>query len=324
MFGSKNKIFYRTDNFNCCATSIELNDVDGEIKEIFDWWHFINGDRANTFREKEVDFQFVSENASWTYISYCSRKETGKEIRLAMPTEHFESYVFCNANNVNIRENYEKDYTKHKVIGQIFKGDILKVLEKKDGWTKIHTCELNLNEKEKEITGWVLGKYLQQVPPIQATEKKIETTKENGKSSYQVVKFNETLKKAKQGDINAQLLIGSMYYKSEVVKQSYKESFNWVKKAANQGNTFAQCLISSMYYKGEGVEQSYNEAFKWAKKAADQDDAIAQYLIGNMYANGIGVTQNSTEALKWIKKAADKGNAEAINALRLISEQTQN
>ena len=78
---------------------------------------------------------------------------------------------------------------------------------------------------------------------------------------------------------------------------------------AKDGDTDAMLLLGTMYATGEGVIQDYKEAFKWFRKAAELGYVKAMYRLGGMYANGRGVIEDDKEAVKWYRKAAELGNA---------------
>ena len=48
-------------------------------------------------------------------------------------------------------------------------------------------------------------------------------------------KVDELSKKAEQGDVEAQVELGDMYYFGEYAEQDYKKAFEWYTKAAEQG-----------------------------------------------------------------------------------------
>jgi len=106
-----------------------------------------------------------------------------------------------------------------------------------------------------------------------------------------------------QGDANAQLQIGSMYYSGYGAPQDYREALKWYRLAAEQGLAGAQLSLGFMYERGEGVPQAdqqrnYQEAVKWYRLAAEQGRAGASFALGRMYANGFGVHQSIEEAEK--------------------------
>ena len=89
----------------------------------------------------------------------------------------------------------------------------------------------------------------------------------------------ELIKKAEQGDANAQFNLGVCYYFGKSVVQNYKEAVKWYTKAAEQGDAAAEYNLGVFYYRGEGVPQDYNEAVKWWTKAADQGNEAAQRAL---------------------------------------------
>ena len=72
-----------------------------------------------------------------------------------------------------------------------------------------------------------------------------------------------------------------------------------LKAQAKNGNMDAQEKLGSMYYEGKGVVKDFMEAVKWTKLAALQGLPLAQYHLGYLYYNGYGVMQDYKEAVKW-------------------------
>ena len=77
------------------------------------------------------------------------------------------------------------------------------------------------------------------------------------------------------------------------------------RKKAEQGNVFAQFILGDTYATGDGVPKDAVEAVKWYRLAAEQGYAAAHYTLGVMYDNGDGVPKDQTEAVKWFRKAAE-------------------
>jgi TPR repeat protein len=71
-----------------------------------------------------------------------------------------------------------------------------------------------------------------------------------------------------------------------------------IRAKADQGNAEAQLKLGIMYYQGEGVSPDHAEAAKWLRKAADQGNAEAQLKLGFLYHEGDGVPTN---AMQWQK-----------------------
>ena len=65
------------------------------------------------------------------------------------------------------------------------------------------------------------------------------------------------LERSVQGEPDAQLNLGAMYFNGQGVRQNYGEAVKWFSRAAEQGNAPAQYNLAVMYSKGEGVPQDY-------------------------------------------------------------------
>lgn len=119
-------------------------------------------------------------------------------------------------------------------------------------------------------------------------------------------------KAAEQGSLDAQFLLGGMYYYGQGLKRDYAEAAAWFRKAAEQGNAVAQYYLGHIYSEGqEGVPKNYAEAVKWYRKSGEQGYAPAQSDLGGMYDKGQGVKRDYAEAVKWYCKAAEQGHADA-------------
>ena len=143
-----------------------------------------------------------------------------------------------------------------------------------------------------------------------------------GKDAYVRGDFQTALKNwkplAEQGNIEAQINLGVMYYKGVGVTQDNKEAVKWYRLAAEQGYARAQHNLGFMYDKGKGVTQDNKEAVKWYRLAAEQGYARAQHNLGFMYDKGKGVTQDYKEAMKWYRLAAELGLASAQHNLGVM------
>ena len=92
---------------------------------------------------------------------------------------------------------------------------------------------------------------------------------------------------------------------------------------AKQGDANAQWVLGVMYSKGEGVSQNYNEAVRWARLAAEQRHPTARYNLGMIYENGLGVQKSLIEAEKWYRLAAELGNQPGIEALARLTRESK-
>ena len=56
----------------------------------------------------------------------------------------------------------------------------------------------------------------------------------------------------------------------------------WCEKAAAQGNVQAQTVLGLLYYQGKGVKQDYTKARAWWEKAAAQGNNVAKKSLQDM------------------------------------------
>jgi outer membrane biosynthesis protein TonB len=73
---------------------------------------------------------------------------------------------------------------------------------------------------------------------------------------------------------------------------------------AEQGDVNMQLLIGSIYDLGQGVPQDDAEAVKWYERAANQGSAKGQYQLGALYARSAQV-KDPFQGYKWLTIAAD-------------------
>jgi TPR repeat protein len=83
---------------------------------------------------------------------------------------------------------------------------------------------------------------------------------------------------------------------------------------AEQGNVDAQFILGMMYFSGLGVAQDAVQAAAWLRKAADQGNADAQFILGEMYGTGQGVPQDYVFAHMWLNLAASRAVEQAYQA----------
>ncbi len=128
-------------------------------------------------------------------------------------------------------------------------------------------------------------------------------------------------KSAKQGNTDAQYMLGYMCETGLGVLKSDKQAIYWYTKSANQGNAAAQNNLGLMYNNGQGVLKSYKQAIYWYTKSAKQlgdSAAYAQNNLGLMYEFGHGVLKSYKQALYWYTKSANQGNAKGEYNLGLL------
>lgn len=96
------------------------------------------------------------------------------------------------------------------------------------------------------------------------------------------------------------------------------ESIGNILRRAVDGDVSAQLVLGRMYSEGQGVAKNPGEGVNWYMKAAATDNAEAQYWLARAYDTGIGVVENKVEASVWYQKAALNGSQDAVNALERL------
>lgn len=118
--------------------------------------------------------------------------------------------------------------------------------------------------------------------------------------------FNELLKRATEGDPNAQYLAGHHYRRGVCVPRDQFRATSWFIEAANLDHTEAQFILATCYLMGEGVPRSESQAFFWWRKAAELGHPQALARLGVCYERGEGVKQDAVEAYAFYKLAEKK------------------
>ena len=92
-------------------------------------------------------------------------------------------------------------------------------------------------------------------------------------------------------------------------------------KRAQDGDADAQYNLGVAYDVGEGVEQDFVEAVKWYRLAAEQGNVFAQQNLGGAYYQGAGTTKDLVYSHMWFNIAASLGEISAGKARELVAEQ---
>lgn len=127
--------------------------------------------------------------------------------------------------------------------------------------------------------------------------------------------LEELIKRANEGDVQAQTYLGALYVKGQGIPQSYASAATWYAKAAQAGDTYAQNNLGDLYQYGLGVSQSHVTAAAWYEKAVRSGNAVAQANLSRLYRDGKGVLQDYDLARTLYEKAAISGDANAISKL---------
>lgn len=107
------------------------------------------------------------------------------------------------------------------------------------------------------------------------------------------------------------------------VQEDYPQAVKLFKQAGWLGNVDAQVVLGGMYFFGHKVPQDYDKARSWYTKAAKQNNGAAQSNLGIIYANGLGIEKDYVQAYKWLNLAVAHGNPIALENLeKIVSKMT--
>lgn len=133
------------------------------------------------------------------------------------------------------------------------------------------------------------------------------------------VKFSTIVKRAKGGNVEAQLALGKAYEEGKVVKRNFLTAANWYKRALRQGDVEATYRLARLVHRGGGkLAQSPDLAAQLYRRAAQQGHSGAQNWLGFCYQFGFGLTRDYARAVNWYRKAAEQGDAGAQNNLGML------
>ena len=89
---------------------------------------------------------------------------------------------------------------------------------------------------------------------------------------------------------------------------------------ADNGDVDAQVLVGSAYLNGSnGMQQNMEKAHHYILMAAGQEHAFAAFILAALYNDGMGAPQDIDEARKWALKAKALGYPEADQMLLAIN-----
>ena len=138
----------------------------------------------------------------------------------------------------------------------------------------------------------------------------------------QTAVFKGQLKKAKDGDCLAQIIVGEYYYNGhEGANVNFKEAFKWFKKALENKHLddiekryyYELCnYIGQCYNLGRGTSLNFKEAVKWFEIGAQGGDSYCISNLGLCYEKGQGVEKDEKKAWDLNMKSAEMGNPFAM------------
>lgn len=114
---------------------------------------------------------------------------------------------------------------------------------------------------------------------------------------------NYYLQAAKQGFVNAQYNLGTVY----LTQSRWKEAETWLRRAAEKEDVKAQFNLAQLYSHHSELFNE-EEAFRWYLKSAEGGHTEAQYKTCHMYSAGEGMQRDEVYAYKWCDIAAAQGH----------------
>ena len=107
------------------------------------------------------------------------------------------------------------------------------------------------------------------------------------------------LKKANNGDIEAQESLGHLLYFGDYAPRNLNEAFKWYSLAANNNSQVSQFNLGCMFFNGEGVQKDLLRSTYWYGKSAAQEFVPGIFAFAQAYYYGYGVDRDFTQAAKF-------------------------
>ena len=125
---------------------------------------------------------------------------------------------------------------------------------------------------------------------------------------------------AKQGDADAQVLLGRMYLMAYGVLRDPDEAYKLFEAAAAKGNADAEFFLGA---RAALRHEDVANGLKYLKLSAEQGNQDAQLLLGKTYLQGLGndLPRDPVQADMWLRLAADHNLPFYQNELRAAERQ---
>lgn len=133
--------------------------------------------------------------------------------------------------------------------------------------------------------------------------------------------FESVLKAAQDGDPDAQVAMGYMFFKGEGVAQDRREAARWFGLASDAGSAEAMCNLAYIMAHGMGVRCDIPGAMELYERSADLGYPQAMFNLGFMYSDVADVEQDWGKARYWYGRAAEAGSLVALHRLGVILEE---
>lgn len=129
------------------------------------------------------------------------------------------------------------------------------------------------------------------------------------------------LSAAEQGDDDAKVALGSIYYDDKYGLKEGVKSFNWLNDAAQNGNTYGQAGVANCYRYGIGTDIDYKKALYWYKHTANStNNPISRYRLAEMHMLGLGTEINLSKAREIFLALSQEGYADGTTGVEQVDE----
>ncbi|WP_176085263.1 tetratricopeptide repeat protein [Martelella sp. HB161492] len=164
-----------------------------------------------------------------------------------------------------------------------------------------------------------MGSPLPELPP----EKPYDGPVDEAYGAYQrgmfQTAYSEALKRAHQGDADAETLIAVMLDKDLISKARAGSPSDWYRMAAESDSPAAKNRYGMMLLSGQGVAKDPAKGEALVRAAAEAGNAEAAYNLATLIiSNAKGSADGTKDALPWYERAANAGIPEAEYALSQI------
>lgn len=146
-------------------------------------------------------------------------------------------------------------------------------------------------------------------------KRKLEQFYQENQTTPEALAFFE--KKAREGDVDAQLKIGRIYLYGLGTKQDVSLGFGWLKKAYLQGKSEAGVVLDEFCFQQDSNSPFLNEAIAWLEKRAEDGNVRAQLRVGEICLEK-GTQQYIAKGFKWLQKAEDNIQAEPEDQAKAV------
>jgi TPR repeat protein len=100
------------------------------------------------------------------------------------------------------------------------------------------------------------------------------------------------------------------------------ESMSLLIEAGERGAVEAQRILGAYFATGDWIgPKDEVKAVEWYTKAAEQGHTESQYDLGLMTLQGEGTAKNTLKGMEWLKKSAEQGNDSACGLLADIYDE---